>query len=194
MRGTVCVTLVALVSLLLPFHGHADAVHLVVTEEAHRAYQVSGSFTVHASPHAVWSVLTDYDHLSEIVPSLEVSHVHSHVADVLLLEQVARGHIWIFTKHMRVLLRVEEYPPHALVFSDIAHTDFVSYVGSWKLEREGTMTNVHYEVFAELQTPLPRFFVRRALTAMATELLEKLQEEINRRSAPFPREQGDSGS
>ncbi|UZJ37014.1 SRPBCC family protein [Prosthecochloris sp. SCSIO W1103] len=93
----------------------------------------SGSIFVAAPPETVWSVLTDYDHLSESIPKVVESKVIEEKSDEKILEQTGKSGILFFEKSVHIVLRVKEIFPRSLTFN-IIEGDFKIYRGQWKFE------------------------------------------------------------
>lgn len=93
----------------------------------------SGSIYVAASPETVWSVLTDYNHLSENIPKVVESKVIEEKGDEKILEQIGKSGILFFEKSVHIVLRVREIFPRSLSFN-IIEGDFTIYRGQWKFE------------------------------------------------------------
>ncbi|MBI5202998.1 MAG: SRPBCC family protein [Elusimicrobia bacterium] len=168
--------------LFLALPGASRAVTLDLESPEPGTYTVRGSFDAAATTSAVWSVLTDYDGLSRFVPDLKLSRVRERTADGVLLEQVATGRFLVFHKHVRVLLRCVETPGEKLAFEDSLGADFKLYRGAWTLIPEKGGVHVHYELRATPKGAAPGAIARRAMARGARDLLERVRQEILRRT------------
>ena len=153
-------------------------------------YVLEGSFTIGPAPAAdfalqrgtVWGVLTDYDHLSDFLPSLILSRVRHAEKDHLLLDQVMEGRIFIFALRFSLTLDVLQEPFRRIAFKDILHKSFEAYSGEWIVEDAAGTATVHYhlDVVRGGRTP---FFVdeKSLLVNNVRDLLSRVRAEIARR-------------
>jgi len=162
--------------------GQPDAgVTMVVESTGPRADRVEGHFIVAASSRNVWEVLTDYDHMTQFVPSLSQSKIIEHRPHGVLLRQKARAHVWMFSRTLKVLLDVTEYPMSGILFEDTAHQDFAVYKGTWKITAAGKDLEVDYHLETTRTFAAPDVLVRKALRKNAKHLLSDVRAEILRR-------------
>ena len=104
-------------------------------------------------PHKdVWLVLTDYEHLENIIPIVEDSAVISDEDSVTILQQTGRAGLWFFKRGFTVTFRVTEVPMSYIGF-DAFDGDFERFTGTWQVAARGDSTWVSHDV--ELK---PRFF------------------------------------
>ena len=62
-------------------------------------------------PHKdVWRVLTDYEHLEDIIPIVEDSAVIRSEDGITILQQKGRAGLWFFKRGFTVTFRVTEVP------------------------------------------------------------------------------------
>ncbi|MBI3615594.1 MAG: SRPBCC family protein [Candidatus Omnitrophica bacterium] len=122
----------------------------------HRAHIVA-EITLPAPQERVWSVLTDYDSLSEFVPPLEKSRVIRRERDYLLLYQKGGIRLPFYHHFSEVIFEVREDPPHTIYFEAVAG-DFLIDQGSWRLEPAEKGTRITHETTIE-----PTFFIPRWL-------------------------------
>jgi ribosome-associated toxin RatA of RatAB toxin-antitoxin module len=143
--------------------------------------QVTGRFTI-AVPHRIaWEVLTDYDHIPQFVPSMKASRVIGHTDGALLVEQTSVGRLLFFERTYRVVLRVREEAPRAIVFTDTSRTSFERYEGTWSLNDAPTGVEIVYRLTAKdgLATGAA---MRGASRHMVEDLLERVRAEISARA------------
>jgi polyketide cyclase/dehydrase/lipid transport protein len=144
--------------------------------------EVEGRCFVDAPATAAWSVLTDYDGIDKFVSSIRESRVSRDGDGQILVDQVAVGHVFLFSRHFRVTLRVDEEPPGRIRFEDILHKDFVSYRGEWQIEGTGSRVEIVYRVSAQPSFSVPGFIARGLFKRTVSELLGQVREEIVRRA------------
>jgi hypothetical protein len=154
----------------------------VTMHEKGGAYTVQGHFFVAAPNYIAWNVLTDYDHISNFVSSMEKSCVQQRTEHKLLVEQKASGKFFLFSRSADVLLDIHEEAPSALRFRDISHKDFYHYVGFWKIEevREGIL--VLYQLEMKSRVKVPQFIRRRVVRKGVAQLLEQVRSEMIKRN------------
>ncbi len=170
---------------LPPAFAADPAVRLRLVQEAPKEYAVEGSFTVPSSSCAVWGVLTDYDNISDFVPSMRHSRVVGRAADgALLVDQEAVGGAFFLHRAVRVRLEVRQTPAE-LSFRDVSGRDFRLYAGDWTARETPLGTVVTYRLHAEPDFVAPGFFVRRGLTRGARDLLGRVRDEILRRTPRY---------
>jgi len=91
--------ILAAAAVLISVAGWARADEPMETVQAsHGAYFVDCHFWIQASSADVWNVLTDYDRLSDFVPSMRRSRVIQHSGETFVLDQEASARFMgIFT-------------------------------------------------------------------------------------------------
>jgi carbon monoxide dehydrogenase subunit G len=170
--------------LLMVASGPAIAADPGVTvEDSHPGCHVRGSFEAPVTPELAWRVLTDYDHISEFVHSMQSSRIERRGSDSLLVRQHATSGFFIFHRHVEVLLDVREEPPGLIRFRDVLGTDFHTYAGVWRIESDEDETRVTYELTADPNPAVPQAFYRGVLRGVARDLLSEVRAEMLRRAA-----------
>lgn len=154
---------------------------LSMEEPSRGVYSLEGFFSVDASSATAWSVLTDYDGIAGFVSSMRRSRVLERRADGVLVEQEAYGRIFLFSRRVRVLLRVRERPLEEIAFEDISREDFDFYAGSWSIEGAGPSLRVLYRLEAKRRFAAPEFIARGMFRRNAQALLDQVRAEILRR-------------
>lgn len=97
---------------------------------------VVASITVKAPVRKVWSVLTAYESLPEIVPNLAISKILSRENNkVRILQEGCKGLLYMVL-HARVVLDLCEHLEQEVSFEQ-AEGDFDSFQGKWLLEQLG---------------------------------------------------------
>ena len=92
-----------------------------------------GSVFVKAPMKAVWSMLTDYNHLHETMPKVVSSVLVEDRGPVKIIEQTGKSGILFFERVVRFRLKVDEEYPKRLHFEQV-EGDFKVYEGNWFLE------------------------------------------------------------
>lgn len=147
-------------------------------------YRVEGHCRSRASRPAAWSVLTDYDGIDGFVSSMRESRVTERVeGGHLLVEQVAVGRLFLFSRSMRVVLLVHEEPPGVIRFEDVLLRDFRYYKGEWRIEERGEQTEIFYQVSARPAFSVPDVIARGMFARTVRNLLSEVEAEMGRRAA-----------
>ena len=114
-------------------------VDLSTTAEG-RQRDLCASVTIPCATETIWQILTNYDCLADIIPSLAVSRRLPHPdgdsasgRGKVRLEQVGSQKILKVNFSARVVLDMEEDYPTAIHFA-MVEGDFKHMKGSWKLE------------------------------------------------------------
>ncbi len=114
-------------------------VDLSTTAEG-RQRDLCASVTIPCGTETIWQILTNYDCLADIIPSLAVSRRLPHPdgdsagdRGKVRLEQVGSQKILKVNFSARVVLDMEEDYPSAIHFA-MVEGDFKHMKGSWKLE------------------------------------------------------------
>lgn len=99
----------------------------------------------------------------------------------MLVEQVAVGRLFLFSKKMRVLLRVREEPPGHIEFEDVLHRDFATYRGEWNVEQLGPDVEIVYRVLARPAFRMPDAVMKGVFRRTVRDLVSEVGVEIQRR-------------
>ncbi len=81
----------------------------------------------------IWSVLTDYDHLSEFIPNLSSSSVISRKGDCVHLKQVGSQEFFGFRFSAQVHLELNEDRSAGVLRFHLIKGDFRRFEGSWRI-------------------------------------------------------------
>jgi len=111
------------------------------------------------APSAVWRVLSDYDHLEELVPFVTESRLVRQDGDTKILYQEGRGGLGIFRRRFTVTFRVHEAPLREITF-EAFEGDFRHFTGFWRIEGHAEGTQVHHRVDIEPTFYMPRWVMR----------------------------------
>lgn len=126
--------------------------------QSKRRAHVTAEMVLPVAPEKVWSVLTDYEHLSEFIPLLNQSRITKRDGQELLLDQTGTIRFPFYKKDLQVVFRVNEEPMTALRFKKISGS-FVVYDGSWQLKPVSQGTCVRYEATVEPDLKIPQWVV-----------------------------------
>lgn len=143
--------------------------------------EVEGRCVLETSPATAWAVLTDYEGIARFVSSMRESRVTERGSGHVLVEQVAVGRLFLFSKSMRVVLRVHEEPPGRIQFEDVLHRDFTTYRGEWIVEQRGEDVEIAYRVLARPTFRMPDALMRGVFKRTVRDLVSEVGVEIERR-------------
>src|SRR5262245_5336231 len=144
--------------------------------------EVEGRCLVRGGGAEAWAVLTDYDGISSFVSSMRASHVSGRGPGYVLVDQVAVGRLFLFSRRMHATLRVVEEPQTRIQFEDVLKRDFTTYVGEWRVEPAEHGTAIVYRVTARPTFSLPDGMVRGMFRKTVRDLLSQVAAEIDRRA------------
>lgn len=149
-------------------------------------YRVEATFVVAAPVMGVWRCLTDYEHLAEVLPSVEESRVLGREGDsvIRLFQRLRLRVLPFFPVSVHCELRVRERPPAVIEFEDVRQVYFMLYRGRWEIapEREGK-TRVRYVVEFSPR-PLLRPLLHRAPATFTERFLTEFQTVLQRGCVP----------
>jgi hypothetical protein len=149
----------------------------------HGSSSLEGHFFVKAPAEVAWNVLTDYDHISDFVSSMEHSRIECRTDEEVRVRQKASGRFFLFERATSVLLDIHEKPFEKIQFEDISGEDFHRYVGFWKIESTGDELLVRYSLELNPRFSVPGFVKRRVIKQSVTALLEQVKTEVKKRAA-----------
>jgi len=155
-----------------------------VTQTGPRAYRARGSFIVEAPPAAAWDAIADYEGIPRVAPSVKVSRIVSRDGGRVVVEQEAVASLLFFSKRIHLLLEIEESPPGAITFRDVARREFTSYEGFWTIEESVEGLLVSYGIDVERGFSAPDFLARKLFRRQAESLMRVMRDDILRRAAP----------
>jgi carbon monoxide dehydrogenase subunit G len=137
-----------------------------------KAYRIAASGTVAARPAVAWRILTDYDHLAEVVPDLKSARVLARDGDKVMVEQVGA---------VRLVVLVHEQPPDKIDVS-LIEGDMKVYRCSWELVAlDNGGTRVLYRAAIEPAFYVPEMIgtnlVRKDIARMLTAVLSRMERD-----------------
>lgn len=121
-----------------------------------RRAHVLASITIPASKERVWSICTDYDHLSEFIPNVAFSRVIKREGHLIFLRQEGGIQFPFYRRALTVTFRVKEIPAQKVYFES-TEGDFVIYQGHWRLEAHQGGTLIFYEATIEPNFWMPKW-------------------------------------
>ncbi|MEA5596208.1 SRPBCC family protein [Rivularia sp. UHCC 0363] len=136
-----------------------EAVTVEVEKIAERQRQITAKIQIPHPVETVWQVLTDYQALSEFIPSLASSRKLEHPDGGIRLEQIGSQRLLRLNFSARVVLDLEESFPDAINFQ-MVEGDFKDFSGSWRLNscvldsKTGTMLCYTVKVWPKLTMPI----------------------------------------
>lgn len=94
--------------------------------------RISASMSVDADAEVVWETLTDYDRLTQFIPSMTVSRTVSKPGRPKRIEQRADSGMFSFVMPDHVVLAMEETPPNQIRFKAVSGS-VVAMSGEWRI-------------------------------------------------------------
>lgn len=168
----------------LPAQPAAPALELTVNHadgpDGGKAYRIAASGDVAAAPALAWRILTDYDHLAEVVPDLKSARVLARDGDKVIVEQVGAARFLFFSRDIRLVVQVHEQAPHKIDVS-LVEGDMKVYRSSWELvPLESGGTRVIYRAAIEPAFYVPQAIgtnlVRQDIARMMTAVLKRIEQ------------------
>ncbi|YAF95902.1 MAG: SRPBCC family protein [Nodularia sp. CChRGM 3473] len=108
-------------------------VAIQIEKIAERKRQITAKIQIPQPVEQIWQVLTNYEALSDFIPSLAKSCLLEHPNGGIRLEQIGSQRLLNFNFCARVVLDLEECFPREINFS-MVEGDFKGFSGSWCLE------------------------------------------------------------
>jgi ribosome-associated toxin RatA of RatAB toxin-antitoxin module len=152
-----------------------------LTLSSNQTYDVRGGFTVTASAQAVWSVLSDYNHMTSFVSSMESCNATLISTGNWLVNQVMIGEFLFFRQPIHLKLNVKEDYPTTIAFLDIDKKDFKTYSGTWTITEIGQSTMVNYTLNFKTNLYIPPFLEQGFVRSRIQELMQEVKREIDKR-------------
>jgi len=123
-------------------------------------------------PHkVVWEVLTDYDHLEDIIPLVADSRVLGEDDGVTILYQEGRAGLWFFKRGFTVKFRVREVPMAYIGF-DAYEGDFRHFKGTWQVDERDEGTWVAHKVEIQPAFYAPKWAIRQVARDLMADTLD----------------------
>ncbi|MEL6350705.1 MAG: SRPBCC family protein [Cyanobacteria bacterium J06627_28] len=120
-----------------------------------RERRILASVIIPQPVEKVWEVITDYERLSDFIPSLTSSKLIPNSDGRIRLEQIGAQCFLRVKFCARVVLDMTENFPHEVGFS-MREGDFNQFEGSWQLEpTEQGVTRLSYDLFVKPPRAMP---------------------------------------
>lgn len=121
----------------------------------------------------VWNVLTDYDHLPDYLPKMQVSRVVQRIENNIIVEQVTKTQFLFFSKKIEVKLNIVEKPYEEIAF-DRTGGNLELFSGQWILKpiQNGRATRLTYLLTFKPAFYTPKWIVRRTLDREVREQIQ----------------------
>ena len=158
-------------------------VRLWAYREDHHWY-IRGSFRSRATLEQAWSLLSDYEGVTRVVKSVVRSEVKERTGQELLLEQEMVGRFLLFSKGIRLRLKVKEARPASIEFEEVSGSPFAYYKGAWNVEQACGEVAVHYRLEVTRGAFAPAFIERSLMRKNSLDLLRQMKAELDRRVGP----------
>ena len=182
MRSAAIVWLCALASLAIPSVASqlGDQDIDVHVRKEHAAFDISLEFTVSATLEQTWSVLTDYEHMAQIVSNMDSSRIVSREGNRLTVAQTSHGkvgplHIAVDGIREIELTPLSEIRSH-LVKGDLKSSDFTT-----SLHSDGAVTRVTVKGKFVAAAWVAWTLSAETVTAQTRRQYQELRNEILRR-------------
>ncbi|MBX9667563.1 MAG: SRPBCC family protein [Candidatus Obscuribacterales bacterium] len=141
-------------------HHSAHAAQCSLTESVINGHKYSvAKVIVHATPHQVWNILTDYDNAPKIFPQVKKCHVVKDEGATKLLKHTVApsGPVGTYT----YLLKITERAPHGMEWQRVSGA-FKEVKGFWKLEPLDSRTTLcTYASYVDGGFFIPQPLIRR---------------------------------
>lgn len=159
----------------------AEDIPVVVERVGEHAYRVEARFVFPASVSAVWRCLTDYERLSELLPSVEESRCLGVEADSSkrVFQRLRLQILPIVPVSVQLELRVRERADSLIEFEELRRTYFLSYRGRWELAAVAGGTRVRY-VVEFVPRPLVRPLVERSPAGFTRRFVAEFYQALRR--------------
>jgi len=149
----------------------------LTVREKRGVYTVVARFRVDQPRAVALTVLTDYEQIPRFMPDVRTSIVRERGNGWAVVEQEAESHLALFSKHIHLVLQIEEHPD-ALIFHDRCGQSFVRYDGAWRLSSEDGQSVITYELTAEPSFEVPGVILKRLLRRDSDRMIVNLKREI----------------
>ena len=155
---------------------------VVHVQKEHTAYEIKLEFTIAAPLEQTWNVLSDYDHMAEILSNMDSSRIVSRDGNRLTVAQTSHGkvgpiHVSVDGIREITLTPMKEIRSH-LVKGDLKASDFTT-----SLQDEGPVTRV--TVHGKLVTAawVALALAADTVAAQTRKQYQELRDEVMRRKA-----------
>ncbi len=114
---------------------------------------------------ALWTILTDYSHLSDFIPNLSTSRLISRKSNRVQLQQVGSQRLMGFRFSAEVLIELVEDHKNGLLQFHLLKGDFRRFEGAWKIGElpNGEGSSLLYELTVQGCIGMPVAFIEQRL-------------------------------
>ena len=138
-------------------------------------------------PEWLWSVLTDYDGLSDFIPNLQISRLLWRRDNVVGLDQEGAQTFMGLRFKARVQLELTEHREERCLSFTMLKGDFRRFDGAWRIGGDGATTTLLYELTVQGCVGMPIGLIEQRLREDLAANLRAVQQEAQRRfSASSP--------
>ncbi len=131
----------------------------------------------------LWSVLTDYDQLSQFIPNLESSTLISRTGNTVQLIQVGTQKLMGLRFTAQVQLELTEEPAESMLRFHLLKGDFRRFEGAWKMQELPEGTSLLYELTVQGCMGMPIALIEQRLREdLSANLLAVENEALRRHS------------
>ncbi|MEO0647040.1 MAG: SRPBCC family protein [Cyanobacteria bacterium J06650_10] len=150
---------------------HAN-VKISTEKRANRERHISASVLIPQPVDQVWKVITDYEKLSDFIPSLTTSKLISNSEGRIRLEQIGAQCFLKIKFCARVVLDMTESFPNKVSFC-MKEGDFKQFEGAWYLQssEDETTTLLSYDLLVKPPLAMPAGLIERHLCHNLTQNL-----------------------
>ncbi|HEU4622781.1 MAG TPA: SRPBCC family protein [Burkholderiaceae bacterium] len=131
----------AVVAFVMTVQAHAEVAPptndidiRVTVERAGETVRIDADATLAASRETAWRVLTDYDHLAEIVPGMRASRVVARDDGRVIVEQQGYVGVLFFKREFALTLASNEQPMSAIDLTLVTSNGFASFDARYALQ------------------------------------------------------------
>jgi ribosome-associated toxin RatA of RatAB toxin-antitoxin module len=140
-----------------PIHSLAQPFQIALTSQEQSTLQQGrvlfagqeGNYTArvmaNGSVDTAWAVLTDYNHFSNFLPSVESSKLIESNGSQKKFEQVNAVRVFLFTRRERVVIATSEDYPAKISFG-LAEGNLKSLQGAWLITKAGNQVMITHQV------------------------------------------------
>lgn len=185
-RQPPCITLLAVAALLsLGRPGPAAAAEPlnVHADKQGRRIVLDIEARVHAPIEVVWSVLTDYDHMSSFLSAVKSSVVTKREGERLEVAQALETHVAFLTFGAKSVRAVELKPMREIQSSHIGG-DFEAFEGRTRIVDQGSLVLIFNHSEYTPKAWLPPLIGPSVIESQTRKQYAQLIDEIVRRAAP----------